>query len=78
MEKREVYNMKVIGKVFEYNGYTGYILSNDGKEYLLLKHEIINDNKLQKSDEVVFVAEEYKNSLYKKDIARFIRKLDNK
>ena len=66
--------MQEIGKVKEYNGHYGKIVDQDGKEYLLLEDQIMNDEQINHLDDVTFVPENYHNSEVNEDIARFVKK----
>ena len=70
--------MKKEGIVKEYNGFNGKIIDNCGKDYLLLKEEIINNEVINKLDTVTFVPE--KCNLYNnyKEVARFVKKKEIK
>lgn len=69
--------MKCYGKVSEYDGYTGIIRGEDGRDYLLLKSEI-NDGDILVFDYVSFDAECYQDIEINKFIARFVKKLEKK
>ena len=47
--------MKIEGTVKEYNGFNGEIIDNLGEYYLLLKEEIMNNEKIKELDVVTFV-----------------------
>lgn len=70
--------MKIEGTVKEYNGFNGKIIDNLGKDYLLLKEEIINNEKINKLDTVTFVPEKCKLYNDYKVIARFVKKKEIK
>ena len=65
--------MKDYGKVIKFDGYVGIIIDKEGKEFLLLKQEIVENNKIQEGDSVIFNPEIYENGIIKKDIARFVK-----
>ena len=64
--------MKNIGVVKEYNGFYGNIIDLEGKQYILMDKNIMENNEINKYDTVLFVPEEYK----KNDIARFVKKIE--
>ena len=70
--------MKKIGKVSEYNGFYGKIVSDDNENYILLKEEIIGDGKINKLDSVVFVNDEYNKDDIHQKVARFVKKISIK
>lgn len=70
--------MKKIGKVSEYNGFYGKIVSDDNENYILLKEEIISDGKINKFDNVVFVNEEFNKDDIHQKVARFVKKISIK
>ena len=59
------------GIVNNYNGFTGKILSNDNKEYLLTDNN--TKEELKTNDQVTFIPETEKGI----NIARFVKKLEN-
>lgn len=61
--------MKEIGKVTNYNGYDGTIISQAGEEYLLLNTQIKEEKSVEQGSLVIFVPETYKNKV---KIARFV------
>ena len=65
--------MKEIGQVKEYNGYNGKIVNRDGKEFLLLKEQIVDNESLKNLDEVEFVPEKFVRGEISLDIARFVK-----
>ena len=68
--------MKDFGKVKEYNGYYGKIINQDGKDFLLLDSQIMDNQNINNSDFVTFIAEKYQNSEVNEDIARFVKKYE--
>ena len=70
--------MKTFGKVESFDGYNGYIKGVDGKEYLLMKKEIIPPVDLQVNDKVCFEPEYVETIEIQEDIARFVKKLEKK
>lgn len=69
--------MKKYGKIVDYDGYNGNIVSEDGIKYLMLKENVDNNYKYEKNDIVSFVPEYYETIEYNKFIARFIKKEEN-
>ena len=67
--------MKDYGKVVEFDGYVGKIVDNNGKEFLLLKEELLTEEVLNKGDLVSFNPEKYEADEVQKNIARFVRVL---
>ncbi len=63
--------MKQFGKVVAFNGFNGFIKGIDGKDYLIINHEIMDEIKL--NDNVYFEPDNYKSTEIDQDIARFIR-----
>ena len=70
--------MKTYGKVKDYDGYNGTIKGIDGKEYLLIKKEIIPPRELHVEDNVSFEPEHFETVELEEDIARFVKKLEKK
>ena len=70
--------MKEVGKVKDYNGYFGTIVSPEGNEYLLIKDEIIDNSKLEEEDLVSYKPEIFEDIEENKNIARFVRKYNKK
>ena len=68
--------MKTFGKIKEFDGYNGIIQAIDGKEYLLIKDEIADENVLSEGDCVYFEPDIYKTPEMEEYIARFVRKLE--
>lgn len=66
--------MKEQGIVIDYDGYTGTIKNDVGKDYLLLKKEIVDNQELNIGDKVSFVPDEFATIEYNKNIARFVKK----
>ncbi len=66
--------MKLVGVVIDYDGYNGMIEAN-GDKYLLLRDEIVDNEVLQKLDNVSFVPEIYKGFEVEEKVARFVRKI---
>lgn len=66
--------MKIEGKVIKYNGNTGIIIDKDNNEYLILKHNIKNDEDITIGDEVIFVPEIFKTIDMEEKVAMFIEK----
>ena len=62
------------GKVFEYNGNTGIIVDNDNNKYLLLKHNICNNEIININDKVKFIPEVFKTIEIEERVATFIKK----
>ena len=67
--------MKIEGKVIKYNGNTGIIIDKDNNEYLILKHNIKNDEDITIDDKVIFVPEIFKTIDMEEKVAMFIEKL---
>ena len=70
--------MKIEGIVKEYNGFNGRIIDDFGRDYLLLKEEIINNEIINKLDTVTFVPEKCKIYNNYKEVARFVKKKEIK
>ena len=64
------------GKVIEYNGSSGYIISDDGNKYILLAQNLVNDN-IKENDYVSFKEERYKTVEIDELIATFVKKIKN-
>ena len=62
------------GKVIKYNGSNGYIISDNGIQYLLLAQNIIN-NDIKEGDYVSFKEERYKTIEIDELIATFVKKI---
>ena len=62
--------MKLIGKVIDYNGYDGYIITEDGNKFILSSKDIMGNQILKNDDLVIFNPEKYKEH----NVARFIAK----
>lgn len=67
--------MKELGRVIEYNGHYGRIINQDGKEYILLDKDIMDNNIIQTNDDVSYVPEKYVDSDIDENIARFVKKI---
>lgn len=67
--------MKEIGKVIEYNGNYGVIVNQDGKRYILLDKDIMDDNIIQPNDDVSYVPEKYTDEEIDENLARFVKKI---
>lgn len=65
--------MKIYGKVTDYNGDTGNIIGVDGKEYLVLEKDILDNEKIQKNSAVIFTSEIFETPEYSRNIARFVK-----
>ncbi|MBQ4030770.1 MAG: hypothetical protein II625_03340 [Bacilli bacterium] len=70
--------MKTFGKIKDFDGYNGTIKGIDGKEYLLMKKEIIPPQELHENDKVCFEPEHFETVETEEDIARFVKKLEKK
>ena len=70
--------MKTFGKIKEFDGYNGYIKGVDGKDYLLMKKEIVSPTELHVNDNVYFEPEYFETVETQEDIARFVKKLEKK
>ena len=66
-----------IGKIMEFDNYTGTIIDTEGKKYIVLKKDILEEN-LKTNDIVRFNAEIVKTSEEDKNIARFVNTLKKK
>ncbi len=62
------------GKIVNYNGSSGYIISEDGVKYLLLAQNIINDD-VKEGNYVSFKEERYKTVEIDELIATFVKKI---
>ena len=62
------------GKIVNYNGSSGYIISEDGVKYLLLAQNIINDD-VKEGKYVSFKEERYKTVEIDELIATFVKKI---
>lgn len=69
--------MKDYGKVIKYNGIYGTIKGMDGKDYNLLDKNVV-DNNLKTWDYVEFEKETIKTPEVNANIARFVKKIENK
>ena len=70
--------MKEIGKVKDYNGYYGTIVNEEGKEYILLNKELVDNEPVGIYDAVSYVPESYSNDEVEENIARFVKKIEKK
>ena len=70
--------MKTIGKIKEFDGYNGYIKGVDGKNYLLMKKEIIPPTELHVDDKVYFEPEHFETVETQEEIARFVKRLEKR
>lgn len=61
---------ELVGRVINYNGYTGRIVV-DNKEYILLDNNIVHGEVINNDDKVSFIPEEIDNIL----IARFVKRV---
>lgn len=66
---------RMTGKILQYDGYKGTILGKDNKEYLLLEHNIKNNEGLKEQDTVSFIPELYATVEVKELIATFVKKV---
>ena len=64
------------GKVLEYNGSSGYIISDNGIKYILLSQNIVDED-IKKDDYVSFREEIYKTVEIEEFIATFVKKIKN-
>lgn len=62
------------GKVIKYNGNTGIIIDKDNNEYLIIKHNIKNNEKISINDDVIFIPEIFKTIEIEEKIATFIER----
>ena len=62
--------MKLIGKVIDFNGYDGYIITQDGYKFILSSKDIMNKQVIKNDDIVIFNPEKYKEF----NVARFVAK----
>lgn len=65
--------MKIIGKIKEFDGYSGTIIDRDNNSYILIKNELI-DKDLKQGDIVTFEPEVFKTVEIEENIARFVRR----
>ena len=70
--------MKTFGKVKEFDGYNGYIKGIDGKEYLLIKNEIIPPTDMRVNDNVYFEPDYFETVETQENIARFVKRLEKR
>lgn len=62
------------GKIIKYNGNTGVIVDKDNNEYLILKHNIKNNDSINVGDPVTFIPEVFKTTDIEEKLAVFIKK----
>lgn len=68
--------MKNYGKIIKYDGISGYITGIDGKKYILLDKNIIQESKeLKINDDVEFETDCIKTPEIQLNIARFVKVL---
>lgn len=65
---------QIEGKVIKYNGNIGIIIDEQEKEYLILKHNIKNDEEITVNDNVIFIPELFKTIEIEERVATFIEK----
>ena len=70
--------MKTFGKIKKFDGYNGTIKGVDGKDYLLMKKEIIPPTDMQINDNVYFEPDYFKTVETEENIARFVKRLEKK
>ena len=70
--------MKTFGKVKEFDGYNGYIKGVDGKDYLLMKREVVSPHIIYENDNVFFEPDRFDTVETHENIARFVKKLEKK
>ena len=68
--------MREIGKIINYNGFSGIIKSEKGIKYVILKKDIMNKETLSINDDVTFIPDIYKSLECTERIARFIKKVN--
>lgn len=66
--------IEIEGKVIKYNGNTGIIIDKAKNEYLILKHNIKNNEDIAINDDVIFVPELFKTIDIEEKIATFIER----
>lgn len=64
------------GKVVDYNGSSGYIVSKEGVKYILLSQNILDED-IKIDDYVSFKEERYKTIEIDELIATFVKKIKN-
>ena len=64
--------LKKVGKIKNYDGFSGTIVDNEGVNYILLKDDLLDDVKV--GDLVVFESEVYETIEIRENMARFVRK----
>ena len=62
----------------EFDGYNGYIKGVDGKDYLLMKREVVAPYIIYENDNVFFEPDLFETVETKENIARFVKKLEKK
>lgn len=68
--------MKINGKITNYEGMAGNIKGVDGKDYILLDKNIVEQNEeLKENDNVEFEPEYFKTPEVEINMARFIKTL---
>lgn len=67
--------MKCYGKIVDFDGYVGNIKGVNGKDYLFLCTDIVTGG-IQIDDYVSFDCECYEDIELKKNMARFVKKMD--
>ena len=65
---------KIEGKVTNYNGSSGTIIDKNNNKYLLLNHNIINNEQINNNDIVTFIPELFKTIEIEEKVATFIEK----
>ena len=70
MDNKQIKSYKKIGKIFDFDGETGTIISNDGTYYFSLKD--LNDFTVYKGTEVTFIPNKVTIANETYNMARFI------
>jgi len=66
--------MKKIGKILSYDGYTGYIIDDDGVKYIFTNNDL-KDKNITVKNTVKFKPEIFETLEIKEYTARFISKI---
>ena len=65
--------MKQIGKIIEFDGFSGILINNDGIKHIFTNDDLLT-NEIKPNDIVLFESELYKTIEIEIYIARFIKK----
>ncbi len=65
--------MKIKGKVLEYDKFSGKIVGENGKTYIVIKIDIVGE--IKQGDLVIFESDKYNIDNQQAEIARFVKKI---